>query len=312
MGIVNLYSKQQKALTSLPPGVYRHDSLPKPLRVQIVHIWDEAIGTNAHPLSFAERLFESVRDTLRKEYRVFKLTNTRPPQLLYPRSFRSQVEDFCLTCKDVNKSLDAIQLIFSQIDTLVRRCRREFDDARSSPDAAIEELNERFKEHGIGFQYSKGQILRIDSEFTHQEITVPALTLLQQPYLHLANQEFLAAHEHYRHSRYKECLNECLKAFESTMKAICHKRKWPYNQNDTAKPLIKICEDNGLFHVFMENHLTGLRMALESGVPTARNKMSGHGQGVTPITVSEEFASYVLNLAAANILFLAASEQKLK
>lgn len=35
-----------------------------------------------------------------------------------------------------------------------------------------------------------------------------------------ASQEFLAANEHYRHGRYKECLNDCLKAFESTMKII--------------------------------------------------------------------------------------------
>ena len=95
------------------------------------------------------------------------------------------------------------------------------------------------------------------------------------------------------------------------MKAICHKQKWAYNQSDTAKTLINICKDKGLFPAFMENHLTGLRMTLESGVPTARNKMSGHGQGVTLVTVSEEFAGYALNLTAANILFFAASEQKL-
>jgi hypothetical protein len=40
-----------------------------------------------------------------------------------------------------------------------------------------------------------------------------------------ANEEYLKAHEHYRHRRNKECLTECLteclKAFESTMKIIC-------------------------------------------------------------------------------------------
>ena len=40
----------------------------------------------------------------------------------------------------------------------------------------------------------------------------------------------------------------------------------------------------------MQSHLTGLRTTLESGVPTARNKTSGHDQGVTPITVFEQFA----------------------
>lgn len=312
MGIVTLYSKQQEALKGQTPDVYRHHNLPNPLRVQIVQIWEEAIGSDNHPLSIAERLFENVRSILCKEYGVSRLTNARRPQHLYPASFREQIKDFFLTCKDTKRSLDVIQLIFSDINTLVRQNRSEFPAARTSPDAAIEELNQRFKQHRIGFQFSKGQILRIDSEFTHQEITVPALTLLQQPYLNGANQEFLAAHEHYRHGRNKECLNECLKAFESTMKGICHKRKWAYNQTDTAKLLIDVCMNHGLFPVFMQTHLTGLRTTLESGVPTARNKTSAHGQGVVPITVSEQFAAYVLHLTAANIRFLGESERTMK
>jgi hypothetical protein len=163
----------------------------------------------------------------------------------------------------------------------------------------------------VGFQLVGGQIFKIDGEFTHQQLTVPALKLLEQDFLKGANEEFLSAFDHYRHGRYKECLNDCLKAFESTMKAICHKRKWPYAQNDTAKILISICEKNNLFPIFMESHLAGLRTTLESGVPTARNKLGGHGQGATPITVSPEFAMYIVNLTASNIRFLASSEQAL-
>ncbi len=65
MSIVNLYSKQQKVLAGLAPNVYRHDDLPPPLRVQIVHIWEDAIGSDNHTLSLAERLFEDVLHTLR-------------------------------------------------------------------------------------------------------------------------------------------------------------------------------------------------------------------------------------------------------
>jgi hypothetical protein len=176
-------------------------------------------------------------------------------------------------------------------------------------DEAVNECNHRFKEHRVGFQLVDGQILKIDDDFTHQQLTLPALKLLEQDFLKGANEEFLSAFEHYRHGRYKECLNDCLKAFESTMKAICHKRKWPYNQNDPAKTLIGICEKNNLFPVFMESHLAGLRTTLESGVPTARNKMGGHGQGAMQITVSPQFATYILNLTASNLRFLAASEQ---
>jgi hypothetical protein len=176
---------------------------------------------------------------------------------------------------------------------------------------AIAECNQRFQEHQVGFKFVGRQILRIDSEFTHAELTMPVMKLLAQEYLQGANEEFFTALDHQRHGRNKECINECLKAFESTMKSICHKRKWQYNQTDAAKALIGICERNNLFPVFMENHLTGLRMALESGVPTARNKVGAHGQGATPITVSPEFATYILNLTASNIRFLATSEETL-
>jgi hypothetical protein len=212
----------------------------------------------------------------------------------------------------MGKCLDVIQVAFKLIGSRIDRPTDAIRGGQISLRDGITKLNHRFKEHGIGFQLYDGKILRIDSEFTHQEIAVPALNLLRQPYLQLANQEFLAAHEHHRHSRYKECLNECLKAFESTMKAICHKRNWAYDQNATAQPLIKVFLDNKFFPVSMQDHLTGLRMCLVSGVPTARNKMSGHGQGVVPTTVSEQFAAYVLHLTAANIRFLAASEQALK
>ena len=310
MSTVNLYSKQQKVLKGQAPDVYRYDDLPQPLRVQIVQIWDEAIGSDNRSLSLAERLFEDARRVLCKEYGVSKLTDSGRPLLL--PTFRKQVTDFFLTCQDAERCLDVIQVIFGSINTRVRQLGREYSGSRTSPDAAIEELNQRFKEHGIGFQFVSGRILRIDSEFTHQEITVAALHLLQQPYLAGASQEFLAAHEHHRHGRDPSCLNECLKAFESTMKAICHKRKWPYNQNDTAKPLIEICISHNLFPVFMQSHLNGLRTTLESGVPTARNRTSGHGQGVTQIIVAKHFAGYVLHLTAANIRLLAASEQALK
>ncbi len=97
------------------------------------------------------------------------------------------------------------------------------------------------------------------------------------------------------------------------MKSICDKRGWNYDATrDTASVLIQVCENNGLFPVFLHSHLTAVRTALESGVPTARNRTSGHGQGSVPTVVTEEFARYVMNLTATNIRFLADSERKLR
>jgi hypothetical protein len=49
-----------------------------------------------------------------------------------------------------------------------------------------------------------------------------------------------------------------------------------------SKDLIKVVLDNGLVKTYMQEQLTGLRISLESGVPTIRNKEGGHGQGNTP------------------------------
>lgn len=83
------------------------------------------------------------------------------------------------------------------------------------------------------------------------------MALLREAYLQGANQEFTKAHEHFRHRRFGESINECLKAFESTMKAICDKRGWAYSQTDTAKKLLATCEQNGLFPPYMLSSLSG-------------------------------------------------------
>lgn len=43
---------------------------------------------------------------------------------------------------------------------------------------------------------------------------------------------------------------------------------------------------------------------LESGVPTVRNRQSGHGHGVQVSDVSPHLARYALHLTAATILLL--------
>jgi hypothetical protein len=102
----------------------------------------------------------------------------------------------------------------------------------------------------------------------------------------------------------KECLNECLKAFESTMKSICTLRGWGYQKTDTAAKLIEICLQNNLLPASMQSHLGAMSSLLGSGIPTIRNKMSGHGQGPAATTVPPFYAEYLLHATAASIVFL--------
>jgi hypothetical protein len=188
---------------------------------------------------------------------------------------------------------------------------RMSDDAARIADEAIAELNIRFKEHGIGYQYSSNKIIRIDTEFIHHEIVKPALKLLRGKDFRGAQAEFLKAHEHYRHGRSLEALNECLKTFESVMKIICDKHSWQYAPSVTSKGLIQICLEKGLIPKYWDAYYTSLRSMLESSVPTGRNNLSGHGAGAKPVIVPDYLVAYMLNMTASTVVFLIEAESKL-
>jgi len=212
----------------------------------------------------------------------------------------------------MDKALDIIELTFRIIEHFNTS---DYDrmklNASIGAEAAVEELNERFLEHGVGYRYVSGELVRVDSQFIHSEVVQPTLSLLSDSAYAGANAEFRKAFVHYRHGDTKECLNECLKAFESTMKAICAKREWSYDQNDTARKLIDILFGNQLLPDSIQSHLSSVRASLESGVPTIRNKFSGHGQGTSVVQLPPYYASYMLHLTATTIHFLAEAEKAL-
>jgi hypothetical protein len=126
-----------------------------------------------------------------------------------------------------------------------------------------------------------------------------------------AQQEFLVAHQHFREGRTKESVAAATKAFESTLKAICEQREWAYDVKvDTSKKLIDIVVANGLVPSSLLSYFSGLRTALESGLPTIGNKTSRHGQGPTISEVPEPLAAFALHLCAASIVFLVGMHQR--
>ena len=178
-------------------------------------------------------------------------------------------------------------------------------------DKAIVELNDRFKEHGIGYQFIEGEIIRVDSELLHTEVVKPSLKLLNEDSYYGAQEEYLSAYEHYRHGKHKEALNDCLKSFESTMKAICDKHNWEYPKNATAKTLIRVCFENNLIPSYWQQQIKSLRSMLESSVPTGRNKLSGHGQGSLPTEIPQNIVAYMLHMTASTLVFLTSAEKKI-
>lgn len=226
--------------------------------------------------------------------------------------YLEELINFFLHEEDTEKALDVIELSFRVADRLARDYQyRKLNNPSKSIDDAIAELNARFKEHGIGFQYEEGELIRVDSQMLHAEAVKPALVLLSAKEYKGAQEEFLNAFEHYRHGKHKEALNDALKSFESTIKTICEKRGWTHDPKDTSKRLIEICYQKDLVPSFWQQHMSALRGLLEGGVPTGRNKLSGHGQGSTPTEVPDHIVAYVLHMTAAAIVFLVKSEENM-
>ena len=67
----------------------------------------------------------------------------------------------------------------------------------------------------------------------------------------------------------------------------------------------------GLSLISGKSHFSALRATLEGGVPTARNKMGGHGDGTDPTAVPQHLAAYVLHMTASTLVFLIEAEKQL-
>ena len=306
MKIHDIFSKRQKRSRGDVPDVYQYEHIPDELRVQVVQII-EYLRTRVSEqyvsryLRTPDDLYKMIHNILCSEYGRFSLGNRSD-------SDDSGVGHFFINTTKVEEAIDVIEVSMNVMEDFIRYYSF---DAQQSMDSAIEVLNHRFREHGVGYQYKSGKIVRVDSELIHAEVVKPALSLLADPMYAGANDEFQKAHAHYQARRNKECMNECLKAFESCLKVICDKRGWAYKDAATAKDLVDIVLDKGLIPRFMESPFNGFKSAL-IGVATLRNKRSGHGQGGKIVEVPESMASYALYLTASNILLLARADKEMK
>ncbi len=302
IGVTNLFFKRAKKERGELPDIYQYDKLPEKLKIQIVHIWKGSIGedySNIYDSSDNIKYYENVYNILCKELGVF--------QLGVGNTYFQQIGNYFLKDDDVEISLSIIELMMWCIDAYYKNKYYSKDDFQK----IIDELNERFKENGIGYQYENKKIIRIDSQYLHTEAVKPALTLLGNPIYQGAQQEFLNAHEHYRHQRYQEAMIDCLKAYESTLKIILKKRKWEYKDTDTADALTGKIMQKGLIPDYWQQYFKSLKNTLTSGVPTARNKEAGHGQADEIRNIPDYLASYILHITASAIVFLIKAEEAL-
>lgn len=291
-----LYSRRIRNLQG-EPEVYQYDVFPETFRNQVFYILSDAF--RFCQIHGKREIWKNLHDSFSRELGVKMLykSYTQPEQ---------KIEGYLLVAGD-QEFLDFLDYAFHGLFMIkvehMLPCSDE--DISRVINQSIDELNYRLQQHSLGYEFVNGEIIRKDSEYLHQEVVKPALKLLIDADFQGAEQEFMNAFEHRRKGENKEAIQEALKAFESTMKAICEKLGYPYdNDRNTAKELISILEGNGFYPAYLNAHITSIRASLESGLPTMRNRNAGHGQGADVTPVSDEFTEYALNLSATNILLL--------
>lgn len=292
MRVVELFSKRQrKILNGTVPDIYKYDTLPQTLREQFIYIISDALNYS----QYAE-FYKTILDIFTREHGI--------PRINGYEDFSTHLF-YRIRNLDIDKVLDLIELSFNVIIEIPLPTGLVFQyPSFLSANKAVDELNFRFRENGVGYSFISGQIIRIDSEIIHENITKPTLSLLWNKKFQGANDEYLKAHKHYLEGDNGGCIYECFKSFESTIKIICTAKKWVFPNNATACTLIETCYKNKLIPEYLQNQFTSLRSLLESGIPTIRNKNSGHGVGAEPKIVDDNLTRYALNLTGSSIIFL--------
>ena len=165
MPVYDIYSKRKKRSEQTEAEVYQYDRIPETLRAQIQHIWDDAIGPCLDPgPSYWEppphnsEAWKTIRDCVCREKGLMTFAREPDP--------RRDCIAYLYGEKNAENLLDLVEFSFRYISQVMgERDRYELRKcgAKQTPSDVIAELNVRFREAGVGYQFEGDQIIRVDS-----------------------------------------------------------------------------------------------------------------------------------------------------
>lgn len=277
------------------PDTFFYDVIPPNVRHQIRYVIEDCFKKRIKQVrsafAFSEpecEPFEFIRQSALAEFGLPRLCSSTQMQ-----GNRRPTVDYCDFL---------IEFLPNQLDVYLYVVGFTFQYATGtdlSYKPAIENANRHFRRAGIGYEFNidSKQILRVDNNITHAEAIQPALALLADKRFATPNQEFMDTLDHYKAGNNWECVTGCCKSFESVMKIVCQAKNWPFNQNDTAAPLLKTIITQGQLPTFFEQPLLL--------IATMRNRSGAHGGGAKPVDpIPDYLARYCVNATASAILML--------
>lgn len=293
--------------------IYTFDELPIKLRNQIVLILKETLGE--YTIENNYDVYSSLRST---EIRTNEFWDAiynlfcREKGILKTTSAGSTMEQ-CLQIiiyGSFEDAMDITELSLRLIEKAIGESDHHQHNGYNNSEEAIEEINDRFKENSIGYQYIERMFIKIDSELIYEEITTPAFKVLRDDEYEGALNELIGAYENFKSGKFKESIVSAENAFESTLKTACYRRGLNLKNTETANELINSVIKLGLISANEKDHLDALRKTLIYGLPRVRNNNGGHGDGETTKNIPEYMAKYALNLTATNINLIISAEKR--
>ena len=310
MAFESYAERQRREQRSGQPEIYVYDRAPAQLRHQIKVALSEGIGTYnlTDPSGFndyapddtvAYDCWKEIDRACRKE--VF-------PYLKYVDDhdhFMDRVSAAIADIVEIDEWISVVEICCKIMSMLIDKHNVYVNTTDSdAAEGALAEINTRFDQHKVGYQFENGWIIRKDSEFVHVEIIKPALALLTAPEFAKADEDFMTAHTHYRTGKFKDAVNAANRAFESMLKAICDLENWTYSSGDRASELVTLVNTNGLFTHDFDKGFTAYVFMMKTGLPAVRNNAGGHGEGIAANEVTAAIARYAISLTASNLVFL--------
>ena len=311
MPIFETFAKRKHAANrSGQPDIYVYDKLPSFLRKQLAIIFRECIGhySNSEYEPNANGVWISINNIMSREHESFHDWYVKSG---YTFNSKDKCISYLLEHDDVDEVLSMVELVCRYF---AGRSSNEFPRERGATRKAADglgEINERFREHSVGYEFTNGSLFRIDSQFTHAEIVKPALALLRMKGFEEANDDFMLAHKHYREGKAKDSIVSANRAFESALKAVCKLMDWKFSPGDNARELIAVTRRGGLFPNYLEKGVDTFIATMKTGLPDVRNNAGGHGSVPETPPVPSYIARYAIDLAATNIVLIVSAYKEL-
>lgn len=289
-----LYSRRHKKENNLFPDVFTYDQMAEKLKITLYKVFNNGLEQcakrQAYPNNNINHFYEFIHDSICEEHSFHYLENNYA-------SYQDRVLTFFNSNSDLLIDLDILNLVLQ----IINITSKEYDGAKLKEYIHI--INQRMLEHGFGYQYEDGLLIRIDSQHTHAEIIKPALSLLRDKRFEHADEEFRQAFEAYKSSDFENAIVKANNSFETTMKIICNLQGYGLPKKHNATALIEHLRLQNFVPDFHIEVFKKLASSLDS-ISVIRNNVAGHGQGHEKRVIEESMVSYVLNMTASTIKML--------